>query len=167
MKRSELIPGKAYYYSNRTDWEKGYTKYNNLCQAGIRRSDNKVTVVRTYLETNYEKQRLQREVLVLTSRGVEKWIPLAHIRGTFKECIKTVYAYNKVRDERDVKYSRHLSRKHSKEVHTPALKEMQALIKEMTGHHLSDWTTVENLKTEQIQTIVSGLKSLQSQKVEA
>ena len=167
MKRSELIPGKAYYHYRTADLSESYRNYPNLCQTAIAKKDDKVTVIRTYLETDYEKKYRQREVLVLNWRGAEVWVPLSHIRGTFKECVTSIYHRNRVTDDRGARHRKHLQRKHEREVHAPAFKQMKELLREVTGEFMPDYGRVSELSTLQVQTLLAGLQALKAQEVNA
>lgn len=168
MKRSELIPSKAYYYSRTNDWSESYRNYPNLCQTAIAKKDYKVTIIRTYLETDYEKKYRQREVLVRDWRGAEKWIPLSHIRGTFKECVTSIYHRNRITDDRGIRYRKHLERKHDREQYKPALKQMLETVAELTGKSVWSYDRIESGFTlEQIQTINEALSLLKAQEVKA
>lgn len=159
MKRAELIPNKTYYMTSDNGWNNfsGYG-YENLCQAAQRKKNYKVTILRTYLQTDYEKQHKTREVLVRDAYGRETWAPLAHIRGEFKDVIKTIYRNNKKTDQRGRKHAEHLRRKQEREVYRPALNTMLEELRKVSNGYVSEYDKLGGLDLKAIQAIIKALQ---------
>ena len=159
MKRAELIPGKTYYVTSDNGWNNstGYG-YENLCQVAQKKKRYKVTVIRTYLQTDYEKQRKTREVLVKDSYGRDAWVSLAHIRGEFKEIVQVIYESNKKTDPRGRRYAEHLRRKQEREVYRPALKTMLEELRKVSGGYVSEYDKLGGLDLKAIQAITKALQ---------
>ena len=166
MKRSELIIGNAYYLSKYNDWEgKVYGRYPNLSKCAISNRSKKVILVETQLKTEYDRKYRTRDVLVRNIEGKEIWVPLAHLRGDFGSCIKTLFEYKKEIDNRDSKHRQHLERKHQREVYRPALKTMLTMLKEIEGGYISDYDRIESaFSIEQLNAIIEGLSLLKTEK---
>lgn len=166
MKRSELIIGKAYYMSKYNDWVGNvYGRYPNLTKVAHSQRHRKVVIVETQLKTEYDRKYRTREVLVRNSDGKELWIPLAHLRGDFESCIKTLFQWKREHDQRDAKYKQHLERKIQREQYAPAYKQMMATIEELTGDSVWGYNRVEGAFTlEQLKVINEALSLLKTQK---
>lgn len=176
MKRAELIIGKAYYLSSRTDWASGYnngyrdSRLTNLTQTANYYKGHKVVIVETQLKTDYDRKYRTREVLVRTPRGDEKWVPLAHLRGEFISCIKTHFDNKGWIDDRDSKHRAHLRRKETREQYNPAVKELNRLIGELIGEprfnsYVDDFgymNTYKNWKLETVLAVVNAIKAGQA-----
>ena len=164
MKRSDLVPGKYYYYNNRADWAGGYyRKFDNKTQTYLYLADSshRVKVVRTWLETDYERKYNSKEVLVMNKDGKTAWVSLAHIRGTFSECAEAIYNRNKREDDRTKKYEAHLRRKFKKEVHQPTLNSVVSGLKEASGVWFSTYDKFESLPYEVLKVINEALLKTQ------
>ena len=166
MKRSELIIGNAYYLSKYNDWEgKVYGRYPNLSKCAISNRSKKVILVETQLKTEYDRKYRTRDVLVRNIEGKEFWTPLAHLRGDFGSCIKTLFEWKKEVDPRGSNYEKHLARKVLREQYNPAYKAMVNTLNELTGDGVYGWDKIENgFSLEQLQTINEALSLLKTQK---
>jgi hypothetical protein len=166
MKRSELIIGNAYYLSKYNDWEgKVYGRYPNLSKCAISNRSKKVILVETQLKTEYDRKYRTRDVLVRNIDGKEFWAPLAHLRGDFGSCIKTLFEYKKEVDPRGMNYERHLARKVQREQYNPAYKAMVNNLNELTGDGVYGWDKIENgFSLEQLKVINEALSLLKTQK---
>lgn len=169
MKRAELVIGRGYYYSTKANWNDAYISADmTLTQFAIGKRHNKVTIKETQLKTEYERSRKTRDVLVITASGREEWIPLVHIRGEFISCIKTIYKNHHVSraTQRAGQYAQHLRRKHEREVYQPAVKELDLLIRELTGNsrfnsYVDDFgyrNTYKNWSYETVSAVINALK---------
>lgn len=166
MKRSELIIGSAYYKSKHNDWEgEVYGRYPNLTKLAISNRRHKVIVVETQLKTEYDRKYRTRDVLVRTIDDKEIWVPLAHLRGEFDSCIKTLFQWKKETDPRGANYEKHLARKVLREQYNPAYKAMVSHLNELTGDGLYGWDRIENgFSLEQLKIINEALTLLKTQK---
>lgn len=170
MKRAELEIGKAYYLSQYNDWAcngraiSGW-KYNNLTECAIKNKNKKVIVLETQLKTDYERKYRTREVFIQRADGRTEWVSLTHLRGDFAFCIKSVFEWRKITDDRDSKYKAHLQRKQQREVYKPTYKQMIDTLSELTGKGIYGWDRIEDgFSLEQLQTINEALSLLKTQK---
>jgi len=167
MKRAELIIGKTYYVNESANWREKHYADESYAKTAKGIKFYRVTIVETQLKTEYDKHRRTREVYVRNSRGEDKWIPLNHIRCDWVEAVKTLTEDRRSRlsyDDRGVKYSRHLARKHEREVYRPAYAKMIEALKEIEGGYVSGYDRVENaFSIQQIEAIVEGLSLLKTQ----
>ena len=173
MKRAELIIGEAYFWSKKNDWNEGYrngyrdSSLINLTKVGIEHRRNKVVIVETQLKTQYDRNYHSRDVFVRYANGDEGWVSLAHIRGEFVSCIKTLYKVKGWVDTRDSNHKQHQHRKVVREQYQPAVKELNALIRELTGNqrfnsYIDDFgymNTYKNWNLETVQAVVNALKA--------
>lgn len=169
MKRAELVIGKGYYYSTKANWNDAYISASTtLTQFAIEKRRAKVVIKETQLKTEYERRRKTREVLVTFANGREEWIPLVHIRGEFLDCIKRIYKNHHVSEatRRAGRYAQHLSRKNEREVYQPAVKELDILIRQLTGNprfnsYVDDFgyrNTYKNWSYETVSAVINALK---------
>lgn len=184
MKRAELEIGKAYYFSTKANWNDAYISANTtLTQFAISKAGfHKVVIKETQLKTQYEREYRTREVLVAYASGREEWIPLVHIRGEYLECVKQIYKRHHTSEaiKRAGRYAQHLSRKREREVYKPAVKELDSLIRQLTGNsrfnsYVDDFgymNTYKNWSYETVSAVVNALKQspalqLKTEKVSA
>jgi hypothetical protein len=169
VKRAELIIGKAYYINTEAGWRnRSYIGNKSYYETANRNKNNKVTIVETQLKTEYDRSRRTREVMVRYESGKEQWVPLNHIRCTWKDAVRIktedcrIYYFQ---DNRAHKYSQHLARKVQREQYNPAYKAMVEGIKELTGDGVYGWDKIENgFSLEQLKVINEALSLLKTQK---
>lgn len=169
MKRAELVIGKGYYYSTKANWNDAYISADTtLTQFAIEKRRNKVIIKETQLKTQYERDYRTREVLVTYASGREEWVPLSHIRGEYIECVKQIYKRHHTSEgiKRAGRYAQHLSRKREREVYKPAVKELDSLIRQLTGNsrfnsYVDDFgymNTYKNWNYETVSAVINALK---------
>lgn len=166
MKRAELIIGGTYYMNKTNDWRGdhyGLSQSYAKTGEGLRRY--KVTIKETQLKTEWDKQHRTRDVLIQTSEGKEKWVPLNWIRCTFIEAVKVLTDDRRQRygyDDRANRYARHMQRKFEREQFVPALKTMLEEVERVTGEKVYSWDKMESLEYETIKKLTQALSFIKT-----
>lgn len=169
MKRAELIIGQAYYLDERAGWNNRASYSNStFLKTAQNNISRKVVIVETQLKTDYEKTYRTRDVFVQYESGRTSWVPLNHIRCTWKDAIRIKTQHNREtygRDDRDTQYRKHLARKHDREQYKPALRQMVENLKELSGRAPWTYDRIESGFTmEQLNIMNEALSLLKTQK---
>jgi len=163
MKRAELIIGKSYYYSKRTEWiTEHYGITNSIPKTAERLKQYRVVVIETQLKTEYERNYHNRDVLIQKESGTQVWVPLNHLKIEWATAVKQLTEYHRERkgyDDPANRYARHLARKHEREKLRPALKEFYDLMEQVMDERVWDSTRLEHLNYETIVKLNSLLKT--------
>jgi hypothetical protein len=167
MKRAELIIGKAYYMNKTANWRDDHynlSKSYPKTAEGIKRY--KITIVETQLKTEYDKQYRTRDVLIQTSAGTEKWVPLNWIRCAFIDAVKILTDDRRQRsgyDDPANRYARHMARKIQKEQIEPAIKALCQEIERVTGEYVYRSDRIETLELKTLLTLTNALSGIKTE----
>jgi hypothetical protein len=167
MKRAELIIGKTYYMNKTANWRDNHyslSKSYPKTAEGIKH--HKITIVETQLKTDYDKNYRTRDVLIQTSAGNEKWVPLNWIRCSFIDAVKILTDDRRQRlgyDDPANRYARHMARKMQKEQMEPAIKALCEEIERVTGEHVWRGDKIETLELKTLLTLTKALSVIKTE----
>ena len=168
MKRAELIIGKTYFMSESANWRDKHSGSESYFKTAQRNRWRKVTIIETQLKTEHQKMYRTRDVLIQNYEGIEKWVPLNHIRTEWAYAIAQMTTdhrrrYSSPDGGRGVKYARHLERKRQKEQLDPAIKTLCQEIERVTGEHVWRGEKIENLEFKTIQILTQALSVIKTE----
>jgi hypothetical protein len=125
----------------------------------------KVVIIETQLKTEQEKKYRNRDVLIQSSNGDQKWVALNHIRIEWIEAVSLITKDWRQRNgwnDPANRYARHLQRKFAREQFTPALKTMLEEIERVTGEKVYSWDKMESLEYETIKKLTQALSFIKT-----